>query len=189
MTRVRRLRRRIAVILPMMAALLLISTQSAQATDYQNLWDWTKKTYVITHEWDYVNTTGENHEWTITKEHIDTVTGAIDASGGATGNLGSKFFGQLGIEVGLSLHGSGTRTNTESITIKITIPKADGKYVYYSGTRKASGRYERWGCSSQRCSVVGYKKGHSWTSNSHGSISCKKAALDGLSKKVKKVYC
>ncbi|MFJ3820393.1 hypothetical protein [Streptomyces nodosus] len=189
MTRLRRLRRRIAVVLPMMAALLLISAQSAHATDILYEWAWTKKEYKVTHEWDWVNTTGEPVKKTISMKKIHEVKAEITASGGVTGKLKSKFFGKLGIEVGLTLHGEGKKTTTTSITWQITIPKADGKYVYYSGTRKASGRYERWACSSQRCSVTGYKKGHSWTSNSHGSISCKKPSQDGLSAKVKKEFC
>jgi len=190
MTRLRRLRRRLAVVLPVLAAMLLISTQSAHAdTDIQYLWAWTKKTNVVTHEWDYVNTTGESVKLTITKEHITTVEGAIDATGGATGNLATKFFGALGIEVGLTLHGSGSKTVTHSIVKEVTIPKADGKYIYYNGTRKASGRYERWACGSHSCARMGYKSGHSWNSDSAGSISCKKPAQDGLSALVKKRYC
>ncbi|MGW1259086.1 hypothetical protein ACWD5Q_28855 [Streptomyces sp. NPDC002513] len=190
MNRLRRLRRRLSVILSVTAAMLLISTQSAHAdTDIQYLWAWTKKTNVVTHEWDYVNTSGEPIKMTITEEKITEVKGAFDASAGATGKLATKFFGELGIEVGLSMHGEGTHTTSTSVTTEITIPKTDGKYIYYRGTRKGSGRYERWACGSHSCARMGYKTGHSWNSNSIGSISCKKAAQDGLSALAKKRYC
>ncbi|MET9087521.1 hypothetical protein ABZX77_37530 [Streptomyces sp. NPDC004237] len=188
MNRLRQLRRRFAVLLPMTVAMLLISTQSAHATDFQNLWAWTKKTYVITHEWDWYNTTGEKQTVRITKAHERTVTAAIDTNVGSTGAL-KAFIAKLGLEVDLTLRASGSRTDTSSIIITVTIPAKDGKYVYYSGTRRASGRWERWACSSQRCSRVGYKTGHSFTSASNGSIACYKAVNDGLAKLAKREYC
>ncbi|MER5519831.1 hypothetical protein [Streptomyces sp. NPDC002763] len=154
----------------------------------QYLRAWTKKTNVVTREWAYVNTSGEPIKMTVTEEHITTVKGAFDATAGATGTIGSNFFGELGIEIGPAMHGEGTHTTSTNVKTEITIPGADGKYIYHRGTRRGSGRYERWSCGSHSCSRMGYKSGHSWNSNSIGSISRKKPSQDGLSATVKKRY-
>lgn len=183
MTALTRLRRWIAVVLPMTAAMLLLSSQTAHATDYFNIWKWTTKKYVMTHSGVYENNGSTTLTYTVVKEHSTTVTASITLDVGATAGMG-KFMTKLGAEVGLSLHGEGSKTKTSSITIQASIP-AHKTYVFYSGTRRAEGLYQRWGCSSSRCSVVGKKQGKSWNTRYDGNYQCGLKAKTPLAKLAK----
>ncbi|WEH40022.1 hypothetical protein [Streptomyces sp. AM 2-1-1] len=178
MTRLRRLRQRLTVVLPIMAAMLLISPPSAHATSYYNKWAWKKVNWVITHRSVYENNGSTNVSITITKTKQTVVKAEVTLSVNATGGMGN-FMTKLGAEVGLSLMASGEHTKSTTITTSYTVPKYK-RYVFYSGTRKASGRQERWGCSSSRCSVVGKRQGQSWTTRYDGNYQCGSKAGSGL---------
>ncbi|WP_157848184.1 hypothetical protein [Streptomyces exfoliatus] len=154
------------------------------------VWSNTKKDWVVTHRRTIENYTGAPASRTYSAQKVDEVTASVTITAGATVSK-SLAMASLEVNVGLELQAAGTRTKTTAESITWTM-SSGSKYVFYAGTRKASGYYTQYRCDrgTRWVNTGAYGKVESWTELSEGGLRCTiRPPAGSLAAKVKTKFC
>lgn len=127
--------------------------------------------YVTTHAKQVENWTGSSATRTISTDLVTSVTASVSYSTSVKVTAGVVIDG-LEASSGLTLQASGAITNTSSESVTYTMAN-QGVYIFYAGTRKASGSWTGAVCSSTgQYWNTSYGTAKSWTINIEGGVWC-----------------
>ncbi|TGB01351.1 hypothetical protein [Streptomyces sp. MZ04] len=150
----------------------------------------TSKGWVVTHK-DGLHIPKGGQGWVTEKvEKERALMASVTVTAGSKVKVG--VLAKLEAEVGIELKGQGEWTTRKSREVKIKVTKP-GRYVFYSGVKKASGVYRSRVCNNRgdgfrRWSSWGHAK--SWDFERKGAVRCKDSySRKSLEGKVKRTYC
>lgn len=153
-------------------------------------WSSKAKPWVVTHKRVVEHYTGGPGKKTYKTEKVTEVKASVKATAGAKVS-GKVVLASLEGSLGLELAAEGKVTNKKSESVTYNLTKFD-TYVFYSGTRKASGYYTQYRCDrgTKWIKTGRYGKAQSWTSAVEGGVRCGlKPPKDSLAAVAKKKYC
>lgn len=129
------------------------------------------KVYVVTHAKQMENYTGASATRTVSTTFVTSVTAGVTYSTSVKVPSSVVIEG-LEASAGLALQASGSVTNTSSESVTWTMPN-QGVYIFYAGTRKASGSWSGGICSSNgQYWNTSSGSAKSWTTNIEGAVWC-----------------
>ncbi|WP_162794022.1 hypothetical protein [Streptomyces paludis] len=153
-------------------------------------WTSVSKSWVVTHRKVLENYTGGVVTKTFSTKKVNEVTASVTATAG-TKVSGKVAIASLEANVGLELKAEGKRTSTKEETVKYELSKK-GTYVFFHGTKKASGYYTQYRCDrgTKWVKTERYGKVKSWTSDVEGGLRCGDSVPKAsLAATAKKKYC
>jgi len=163
--------------------------QCKTADKPKSRWTWknTDKSWKLTHASRFENRSTSKVKKEVTVSHQTTVTAGVDFSTSVKVSA-KKAIAELGVETGLTLRASGSRTATKGYKTSYTF-KPGRTYVLYAGTRHAKGSFVHktsGGCLHGAWTVKTSKgKARSFTTPTDGVLECGQKA-SGLAKHAKK---
>ncbi|MFJ1899202.1 MULTISPECIES: hypothetical protein [unclassified Streptomyces] len=153
-------------------------------------WSSKSKPWVVTHRRVVEHYTGSSGKRTYKTTKVTEVKASVKATAGAKVS-GKVVLASLEGSIDLELAAEGKITNTKSETVTYNLTKYD-TYVFYSGTRKATGYYTQYRCDggTKWIKTGRYGKAQSWTAAVEGGVRCgTKPPKASLAAVVKKKYC
>lgn len=161
---------------------LVASAPSASATVYlcspnseseaYNSWTSTAKPWTVTHATRYEHYVSGSGKYTKTAAMQVQLSAEYTYSSSVHAGVGFKIV-DLGATVGVSLKAAGNITTSKSITISETMSQYDA-YIFYDGSRKASGAYDHYSCNSAGSGFVKKWSGKvtSYDEPASGAVAC-----------------
>ncbi|WNI22670.1 hypothetical protein [Streptomyces sp. ITFR-16] len=153
-------------------------------------WSSKSKPWLVTHKRVVEHYTGDSGKRTYKAEKVAEVKASVKATAGAKVS-GKAVLASFEGSIGLELAAEGRITNTKSETVTYNFTKFD-TYVFYAGTRKATGYYTQYRCDrgTKWVKTGRYGKAQSWTAAVEGGVRCgTKPPKASLAAFVKKEYC